>query len=68
MANSPCVRNCCLDQQDICLGCGRSIDEITAWHSAGFEGRRRILQQAQARLAARNSTESPKHRVVAPSE
>jgi len=28
---SPCVRNCCLNEQDICLGCFRHLDEITGW-------------------------------------
>jgi predicted Fe-S protein YdhL (DUF1289 family) len=28
---SPCIRNCCLDQNDICLGCYRSMTEIMAW-------------------------------------
>ena len=31
---SPCVRNCCLDQDDVCMGCFRSITEICAWHQA----------------------------------
>ena len=34
---SPCVRNCCLDEQDICLGCNRHIDEIMAWRKLGNE-------------------------------
>ncbi len=28
---SPCVRNCCLNEKDICLGCFRHLDEITGW-------------------------------------
>ena len=28
---SPCVRDCCLGEDDICLGCFRTIDEITSW-------------------------------------
>ena len=28
---SPCVRNCCLDQNDVCLGCFRTVKEITSW-------------------------------------
>jgi len=28
---SPCVRNCCLNEKDICLGCYRHLDEITGW-------------------------------------
>lgn len=28
---SPCVRNCCLDNHDICMGCFRHLDEIIGW-------------------------------------
>lgn len=28
---SPCIRNCCLDHQDVCLGCFRTLREITQW-------------------------------------
>ncbi|MBT2912746.1 DUF1289 domain-containing protein, partial [Vibrio anguillarum] len=24
---SPCIRQCCLDEMDICLGCFRSLNE-----------------------------------------
>lgn len=30
-SGSPCVRNCCLDPKDICLGCFRSLEEIMQW-------------------------------------
>lgn len=30
---SPCVRNCCLDEDDVCMGCFRTIDEIIHWGS-----------------------------------
>ena len=30
-AVSPCVRKCTLDDDDICVGCFRHIDEICAW-------------------------------------
>ena len=49
----PCKRNCCLDQNDICLGCGRLLSEIMAWHQADEFNRQQILQQAETRLAAR---------------
>jgi len=29
--SSPCVRNCCLDNHDICMGCFRHLDEIIGW-------------------------------------
>ena len=46
---APCVRNCCLDQEAICLGCGRHLDEILQWHQATSEERGRILARASAR-------------------
>jgi predicted Fe-S protein YdhL (DUF1289 family) len=29
---SPCIRHCCLNEKDICLGCRRTLDEILNWH------------------------------------
>ena len=31
--NSPCTRDCRLDDNDLCLGCFRLIDEIYDWKS-----------------------------------
>ena len=41
---SPCIDRCTLDDDDICVGCFRSIDEICAWGAAADEQRRSILQ------------------------
>jgi predicted Fe-S protein YdhL (DUF1289 family) len=49
---SPCVRNCCLGDDDICLGCFRSIAEITGWNEADDIERRRILSNATTRRTA----------------
>jgi predicted Fe-S protein YdhL (DUF1289 family) len=46
---SPCVRNCCLNDDDVCLGCGRSLREITAWSVASDEAKKRILDAASER-------------------
>ena len=48
---SPCVRNCCLDDDDICMGCHRTIREICDWHSASAEQRREILKRCEERRA-----------------
>ncbi|MDP3816878.1 DUF1289 domain-containing protein [Pseudomonas sp.] len=50
---SPCRRQCCLDDRDICLGCGRSLAEILEWGSADSVRRRAICQTALARLQQR---------------
>lgn len=46
----PCRRNCCLDQQDICLGCGRLLSEITGWHQADDQQKLQIIANASVRL------------------
>lgn len=53
MIDNPCVRNCCLDDADICLGCGRHFTEITGWHQATDAEKTQILRQAQRRLQLR---------------
>ena len=52
---SPCIRNCCLDEADVCLGCGRSLDEIRVWSEAGDAERLKILDQAALRRAERET-------------
>ena len=47
---SPCVRNCCLDDHDVCLGCGRSIAEIVGWNSATRNEKLEIIFRSKSRL------------------
>lgn len=46
---SPCVRNCCLDQQDVCVGCFRTLREIRDWYTASADERRVILANCAKR-------------------
>jgi len=48
--DSPCVRNCCLDEHDVCMGCGRELQEILRWQSASHEDREVIRAAAKIRL------------------
>ncbi|MDQ8022305.1 MAG: DUF1289 domain-containing protein [Moraxellaceae bacterium] len=49
---SPCIRHCCLDQDgDVCVGCFRTLDEITRWREADDETRRLILLRCGERRA-----------------
>lgn len=55
--DSPCVRNCCLDDEDFCLGCGRHIEDILQWQRVDDSERAAILVRAsQRRAQARSST------------
>ncbi|WP_091353090.1 DUF1289 domain-containing protein [Amphritea atlantica] len=47
--DSPCVRNCCLDSDDICMGCYRTLNEILIWHSATEDEKQKILALCAAR-------------------
>jgi predicted Fe-S protein YdhL (DUF1289 family) len=52
-AQSPCIRNCCLDDEDTCLGCFRSLEEIKEWGVVDNHRRLVILQNAKQRRDAR---------------
>jgi predicted Fe-S protein YdhL (DUF1289 family) len=46
---SPCIRNCCLNEEDVCLGCFRHIDEILAWGKATNEKKIAVLALTKQR-------------------
>ena len=49
---SPCISVCALDENDICMGCYRSAEEITDWFMASDEEKIRILQRVRERREA----------------
>jgi uncharacterized protein len=49
---SPCVDICRLDPQGICVGCRRTMDEITEWPRASEARRREILRELARRTPA----------------
>ena len=51
---SPCVRNCCLDQNDICIGCFRHIDEIVGWQNLPDEKKKTIVELCRQRKDSTN--------------
>lgn len=40
---SPCVNICALDDQDVCVGCQRTVAEITGWSRMSNDERRAVL-------------------------
>ena len=46
---SPCIGTCKLDALQVCVGCGRTIEEIGAWLRANNDERRTIVAAAQLR-------------------
>lgn len=45
LVQSPCVRNCTLDENDVCLGCGRTLAEITEWLHMDAVSRQAVLDR-----------------------
>ena len=46
---SPCIEVCSLDNEDICIGCYRTANEIIEWFSAPYERKREILAAIEQR-------------------
>ncbi len=49
---SPCISICALDENDICMGCYRSAEEITDWFMATDEQKHEVLRIADERRQA----------------
>jgi predicted Fe-S protein YdhL (DUF1289 family) len=56
---SPCVKICTYDPaRGVCLGCGRTLEEISAWSSMTQSERRVATAKAQERLRQTSSPAS----------
>jgi uncharacterized protein len=52
MIESPCSKICTLDARSgLCLGCGRTVDEIARWSAMSAAERTRVMGELPARLA-----------------
>ena len=51
---SPCISLCTLDEDDICMGCLRSLDEIVDWTMLSDDEKRAVLANVAERAALRN--------------
>lgn len=54
---SPCIKVCVIDKATgLCLGCGRTLDEIAHWSSLSASERRRIMSELAARMKSTGNT------------
>ena len=49
---SPCVSICTLDEAEICLGCGRTLEEISYWSTYSKEKQWEIIDDLRRRDSA----------------
>ncbi|WP_442755295.1 DUF1289 domain-containing protein [Methylocystis sp. JAN1] len=52
MIPSPCNKICTLNSNNVCVGCGRSREEIGAWSQLSEDDKKRVAERAKARLLA----------------
>jgi predicted Fe-S protein YdhL (DUF1289 family) len=48
VVESPCVHVCVLDENDVCIGCYRTSDEIMSWSSMSVEDQQVIVTRVNA--------------------
>jgi uncharacterized protein len=54
--STPCVQICVIDPRSaLCIGCGRTLDEIAAWGGLAEPERLAIMARLEARLLAARS-------------
>ncbi|USD43525.1 DUF1289 domain-containing protein [Vibrio sp. SCSIO 43135] len=49
----PCIRHCCLDDKDVCVGCFRTLEQILNWNSLSELQKRQVLAECQQRKSLR---------------
>lgn len=48
----PCIRECCLNEKEVCMGCFRTFSEMKVWRKVSVEEKRKILEAALRRKEA----------------
>ncbi|HPE56182.1 MAG TPA: DUF1289 domain-containing protein [Bacteroidales bacterium] len=46
---SPCIQVCKYDSDDICMGCHRSMEEITGWLFMSDDKKQEIMERVEIR-------------------
>lgn len=46
---SPCISICRLDNNDVCIGCFRSVDEIRKWYESTNDEKKQFIKNIEQR-------------------
>ncbi|MBM3564120.1 MAG: DUF1289 domain-containing protein [Alphaproteobacteria bacterium] len=52
MTESPCIKICELDREDVCVGCGRTRAEIAGWKSMSEPQKAKVVELAGRRRSS----------------
>lgn len=53
---SPCILICTLDDDKVCLGCGRNLAQISAWALMSIDQQWAVIDELDARSAELSGT------------
>jgi len=56
---SPCVNICTLDDENVCMGCCRTLDEIKAWATMSGVEQWQLIADLAARTEAGDNENGP---------
>jgi uncharacterized protein len=59
MIPSPCNKICTLNPANVCVGCGRTREEIASWPQLADAEKKRVAERARARLDAMGGPKAP---------
>lgn len=59
MIPRPCNKICTLNSDHLCIGCGRSREEIGRWTQLSDAEKQRVVEKAKARLDAMGEAKAP---------
>lgn len=58
---SPCIANCKLDDEEICQGCFRTLDEIISWSTSSNAQKQAIVDRVTPLQVKDRALKSNKH-------
>jgi uncharacterized protein len=64
MIPSPCNKICTLNGANVCVGCGRSREEIGSWSQLSDADKQRVVERARARLGAMGGPKAPEGNII----
>lgn len=57
--NKPCIKQCCLNEEEICLGCFRTFNDMCLWNKSSIEEKKEMMQRAERRKIENAIRSSP---------
>ncbi|MFO1103744.1 MAG: DUF1289 domain-containing protein [Methylocystis sp.] len=63
MIDSPCVKICELDRNDMCVGCGRTRAEIAGWTAMSESQKAIVVEHAKKRRSKKDHEEGGRNRL-----